>query len=208
MPATEQKRRRWLIPAAALVGIGLIVGVPYLHTQVAAADKLYSEAAAPARSVGIVFGAKAHPQRPSWFLAARLEVALRLYQDGKIKTILVSGDGSADSNNEPRIMRTYLEERGVPAAAIVEDPHGYDTYDTCVRAMRDYDVTSATLITQRYHLPRALTVCTSLGLDAIGVADTSAQERFPAIYGRNQARELLANLKMEWDLLSGREPKE
>ena len=134
----------------------------------------------PVRDVGMVLGAKADRDRPSAFLAARLDLAQRLYEQGRIKAILVSGDGMARSNHETDVMRDYLVERGVPAEKIVQDPAGFDTYDSCVRARQIFGVSKAIVVSQTFHLPRALFTCDRLGLDVVAVgADTWGVEVVP-----------------------------
>ncbi len=162
----------------------------------------------PERGVGMVLGAKADPWGPSAFLASRLDVAITLFEAGRIRAILVSGDGLPRSNNEPEVMKAYLVERGVPADRIVEDPAGFDTYDSCVRARDVYGVTEMTVITQDYHLPRAMAICREVGVDAVGVADTTIRDRFPALWTKGWTREWAANLKMEWDVVTRRQPQQ
>lgn len=161
----------------------------------------------PARDVGMVLGAKADPGRPSAFLAARLDLAVRLFEEGRIRAILVSGDGLERANHETEVMRAYLEDRGVPAAKIVADPAGFDTYDSCVRAREVFGVRELTVITQDYHLGRAITICSMVGVDAVGVGDTSMLGRYPLNWVKGAGREWAANLKMEWDVASGRRPQ-
>lgn len=172
-----------------------------------AAGRQYTPEDVPARGVGLVLGAKVDgPGRVSGFLSARLNVALDLFQRGKVRALLVSGDGYAESFYETREMKSYLVERGVPAERIVEDVGGFDTYDSCIRARDTFGIDELTIVTQDYHLPRAITVCEALGVDAVGVPDTTAQRVYRSIWMRNVVREIPANLKMEWDLLLLRAP--
>lgn len=102
-------------------------------------------------------------------------------------------------------MRRYLEEQGVPRCAIVEDEFGWDTYDTCVRARRVFRVRSAVLISQRYHLPRAVATARAIGLDAVGVGDVSVRQTSRR-WNEFARREVAANLKLALDLVSRRVP--
>ena len=206
------RRRRW---RRALIGLGAVcvagaaaVASSMAHVSASSAGHEYSPDDVPTRDVALVLGAKAHPDRPSVSLASRLDLAVELWEAGSVRAVLVSGDGLPRSNNEPRVMRDYLVARGVPAERIVEDVAGFDTYDSCVRARDVYGATGLTIVTQDYHVPRALTICRSVGLDAVGVGDTSFRERHPSVWARGAGREWLANLKMEWDLLSQREPQQ
>ena len=79
--------------------------------------------------------------------------------------------------NETDGMRDYLIEKGVPAAKVVGDYAGFDTYDSCVRARRIFGVSRAIVVTQTYHLPRALATCRAIGLDAWGVGDETVKTK-------------------------------
>src|SRR5262249_27661370 len=139
-----------------------------------AADHIFTESTVSPAPVALVLGAQVDPGgTPSPFLAARLEVARRLYAAGQVRAILVSGDHMRWEYDEPEAMRTWLVERGVPAAKVVLDYAGFDTYDSCARAVRIFGVTKAIIVTQTYHLPRAVTLCRRLGMDASGVGDDS-----------------------------------
>ena len=136
----------------------------------------------PARDVIMVLGAKADPGRPSGFLTARLNVAVELFNSGRGKVILVTGANTAESNYETQVMEDYLISRGIPAGRIVQDIAGYDTYDSCIRARDVFGVREMTVVSQAYHLPRTITTCRALGVDAIGVGDVTAQRNWPERY--------------------------
>ncbi|MFT3888033.1 MAG: ElyC/SanA/YdcF family protein [Arachnia sp.] len=209
--ATVRRRRRRRILVAAGVGLLLaLVAVVVSAARVAwlSSGRVYAADAVPEGGVGLVLGARADPGRPSAFLAARLDVAITLFTEGKIRAVLVSGDNSASSNYETTQMRHYLEERGVPSDLIFEDPAGYDTYDSCVRARDVFGLAALTVVTQDYHLGRAIAICRQIGIDAIGVPDEVARARYPAVWAKGQSREWAANLKMEWDVLTARQPQQ
>ena len=103
-------------------------------------------------------------------LRDRMDAAIRLYQSGTVGKILVSGDNSTVNYNEPGRMYDYAVARGVSPADITRDYAGRRTYDTCYRASAIFGVKEALLVTQRFHLPRALFTCRSFGIDAVGVA--------------------------------------
>jgi len=202
------RRRRSALILGALLAVGLIpMAVSGARVAWASSGRTHDAETVPPRDVGMVLGAKADGGRPSAFLAARLDLAVELFAGGRIKAVLVSGDGLARANHETDVMRDYLIERGVPADKIVADPAGFDTYDSCVRARDVYGVRELTVITQDYHLGRAITVCSMVGVDAVGVGDSSMLGRFPLNWLKGAGREWAANLKMEWDVASGREPQ-
>ncbi|MGV8845926.1 SanA/YdcF family protein [Tessaracoccus sp.] len=196
---------------AGLAGLGAVVGAVVSgarHVSQVSAGRSFNLEDVPARPIAMVLGARADEGRPSGFLAARLDLAVELYEMGRIRAVLVSGDNRARSNHETTVMRDYLVDKGVPADKVVEDPAGYDTYDSCVRARDVFGVKEMVILSQLYHVERAITICTDIGVDAIGVGDLSAQERFPSLYSKGEKREWMANLKMEWDLFSRRTPQE
>ncbi len=194
-----------LVVVAAVVGAVMFGARHVAHVS---ASRTFDVDDVPDRAIAMVLGAKADPGRPSLFLAARLDLAVELYERGKIKAVLVSGDNLADSNYETSVMRDYLVGKGVPEDRVVEDPAGFDTYDSCVRARDVFGVTEMVVLTQLYHLERALTICVDVGIDAVGVGDVTARDRFPTLYAKGEAREWAANLKMEWDLISRRKPQQ
>jgi len=161
---------------------------------------------APSVPVALVLGAEAYSDgTPSPFLRGRLDVAKALYDAGKITVILVSGDRGTPDYDEPTAMRDYLVDAGVPADAVVTDFAGFDTYDSCYRARDVFGVTRLILVSQTYHLPRAVVTGRALGLDAIGVGDQSTRAH-PAVWSSGVRREVLANLKMVLDLATHRVP--
>lgn len=188
-------------------GLGLVSLFAARHIEATAGGRMYAVDTVPATPVAMVLGAKAHPGWPSASLSARLDLAVELWRLSRIRAVLVSGDGTADSNHETRVMRDYLVAHGLPTDRIVEDPAGFDTYDSCVRARDVFGVTEMVILTQDYHLPRAITTCVDVGVDAVGVADGTLRERHPAIHSKGTAREWLANVKMVWDVATRRSPQ-
>jgi SanA protein len=146
------------------------------------ADRIHPEVATvPSEPVAIVFGAGIWPSgRLSHALADRMETAIALYQAGKVNKLLLSGDNRFADYNEPAAMARYASERGVPAEDLVLDYAGRRTYDSCYRARDIFGVERAVLVTQAFHLPRALYTCQRLGLEGAGVvADRRQYIRAP-----------------------------
>ena len=182
-----------------------MVVAPAWYVRAVSEGRLASVDAVPACPVALVLGAEVYADgQPSRYLRARLDVARELFAAGKVRVILVSGDGTRHYN-ETDGMRGYLIEHGVPSDRIVGDHCGFDTYDSCVRAKRIFGVTSAIVVSQTYHLPRALAICRAIGLDAWGVGDESVKTN-EEMWSYGTVRELGANLKMIWDVLSRRAP--
>jgi SanA protein len=98
-----------------------------------------------------------------------METAIGLYEAGRVNKLLLTGDNRTADYNEPAKMAEYALARGVPRADLVLDYAGRRTYDSCYRAKVIFGVEEAVLVTQAFHLPRALYTCNRLGIDAIGV---------------------------------------
>jgi vancomycin permeability regulator SanA len=195
---------RLLIGGAALGGIGYAATIRYVSGG--ARRRIHTVADVPAAPVGLVLGAKVHPDgHPSSFLAARLELALRLFRAGKVQRLLLSGDRVRPEYDEPGAMIDYLLDAGVPADRLLVDRAGLDTYDSCLRAKAVFDCSELIIVSQTYHLPRAVGIARRLGLVAYGVGDASVRRfRRPWLIGR--IREQPAYLKAAGDLISRRDP--
>jgi SanA protein len=135
----------------------------------------------PAMPVGIVFGAGYWPSgRLSDALADRMDTAIDLYRVGKVNKLLLTGDNRFVDYNEPAVMSEYAQARGVPRGDLILDYAGRRTYDSCYRAGAIFGVARAVLVTQEFHLPRALYTCNQLHLEVVGVvADQHQYVRAP-----------------------------
>ena len=174
---------------------------PKLVVLLFASPRTFSVENVPSTRIAIVFGAgllrdgSAGP-----VLSDRVETAVNLYQQGKVNKLLMSGDNRFIEYNEPEAMRRYALERGVPDEDIVLDYAGRRTYDTCYRAKHIFQVDTAILVTQPFHLPRALFLCNWFDVEATGV---EANNRYflkrSRIYWN--ARALFANVQAVWDVM-------
>jgi vancomycin permeability regulator SanA len=152
--------------------------------------RAYDEVAGvPHRTVAIVFGAMVSPDGvPSPALTDRLQGAVDLYRAGRVSHLLMTGDNSRPDYDEVSGMRAWAMDHGVPATAITRDYAGLDTYDSCLRARSVFGVRDAVLVTQAFHLPRALYLCRRQGIDAVGLAVADWQhhpERSGTVYPRD-----------------------
>jgi SanA protein len=155
-------------------------------------------AAAPKRPVAIVFGAGIRADGGlSPMLQDRMDTAIALYKAGKVRKLLVSGDNRFANYNEPGRMYDYAVSRGVPARDVARDYAGRRTYDTCYRAAAVFGVTDAVLVTQRFHLPRAIFTCRNLGVDSIGF---SADRRAYLSNSYYRLRDAFATVRAWWDV--------
>jgi SanA protein len=195
------RRRRWFLLAVSVL-ILLAVAFTAWTLTLRYQSSLYTASelnAIPKRPVAIVFGAGYWSSGAlSDVLRDRLDAAIELYRDGRVKKLLLSGDNRVEDYNEPAKMEEYALTQGLPKEDLILDYAGRRTYDTCYRARDIFMVSDAILVTQRYHLPRALTTCSGLGLDVIGyVAD-----RTPYVHIRwYWIREIPALWRTWWDLL-------
>ncbi|MFN8411161.1 MAG: ElyC/SanA/YdcF family protein [Anaerolineales bacterium] len=154
----------------------------------------------PAERVAIVFGAAVKADgTPSAVLRDRVEIAVQLYKAGKVKKLLMSGDNRFVNYNEPDSMRQYAISLGVPEEDIVSDYAGRRTYDTCYRAHDIFGLNSAILVTQDFHLPRALVLCNLLGVKSTGVESNQYHYRRLSLIIWN-VRETLATLASIYDV--------
>jgi SanA protein len=175
-------------------------GLPRIITEIGAQGKIFSAETVKKGRIAIVFGAGLQRDgSPSPVLKDRVATAAQLYFAGKVEKILMSGDNRFVDYNEPGAMQAYAISLGVPQNDIVLDYAGRRTYDTCYRAQKIFGVEEAILVTQRYHLPRALFICNGIGLKSVGVsADLQYYRKFSLVVWN--ARELPATLVALWQV--------
>ncbi len=168
--------------------------VARLTTAIHSLGRIYSVENAPQERVAIVFGAGLQQDgSPTPVLQDRLQTAAELYFQGKVEKLLMSGDNRFVNYDEPTSMKNYALSLGVPAEAVVLDFAGRRTYDTCYRAKEIFGVQAALLVTQKFHLPRALYLCNALGVTSNGVeADKRTYLKRSRLFWN--ARETLATL--------------
>lgn len=186
-----------LCGAVLFLGINALVYFPGRTLIVEAS------AARPAEAV-LVLGALVYPDgRVSPMLADRLDVALALYEAGKAEKILLSGDHGKVEYDEVNTMRRYLETRGVPPEDIFMDHAGFDTYDSMYRARDVFQANRLIVVTQGFHLPRALWIADRLGLEVQGVVADQYVYYDAAYY---EVREMLARVKAFGEVVTRRRP--
>lgn len=178
----------------------LTVILPRLITAFYARSRLYTVQDVPTKPVAIVFGAGLwRDGSPTPVLRDRVATAANLYFKGKVEKLLMSGDNIREDYNEPGAMREYAIDLGVPAEDIVLDYAGRRTYDTCFRAREIFHLKEVILVTQRFHLPRAIYTCNALRVSAVGVqADQREYRPGSAVFW--SLRELVATLAALWDV--------
>jgi vancomycin permeability regulator SanA len=195
LPRTQRGRRRllWVAMLASVLAL-----LPYTWVYITTSDRMRGVEDAPSAPVAIVFGAGLRADgEPTQWLAHRLDAAAELYRSGRVSALLVTGAGGSQEYNEPVAMRRYLVGEGVPARRIVSDGAGFNTWDSCTRAHSVFGVTEALLVSQDFHIPRALALCQAAGIDAWGVG---VPEWTSGVYVFSVLREMAAAARAVWDV--------
>jgi len=150
-------------------------------------------------TVGLVLGTskKVAPNQPNQHFEHRLEAAAELYREGKVRHLLVSGDKDSRYYNEPRDMTAKLLSLAVPKEAITPDNSGYRTLDSIVRAKKIYGLDRVTIISDGFHVSRALFVARKEGIDAIAFASQPVSLKYSL---KAHLRECLARVLVVLDL--------
>lgn len=214
------RRVSWLVLLLALLLIGMALfpwgwrtwvkwhyapvifnATEYIATPAAVPSGTPSDTAQIAPRVAIVFGARVYSQeRLSAMLRDRVDTAIDLYHAGKVDMLLLTGGQNGLEYDEPAAMMAHALARGVPAAAIQPDYGGRRTYDSCYRAVYIFQVEHAVLVTQEFHLPRALLLCDNLGIEVVGVK-ADRRDYAPRSIAWSESREVPALLAALFDLV-------
>ena len=186
-----------------ILGVLLCTGLYGYIVYVTKATIYTSADAVPHTQVALVLGASVTSNGElSEVLQERADEAVALYKAGKVSKIMVTGDNATLSHDEVDPVGKYMAAQGIPKEDIFLDHAGFDTYSSMYRARDVFDVTSVTIVSQPFHLPRAVFIARSLGLDAYGV---DASQDGLLIY--NWVREVPASDKALFDLFFSRVPK-
>ena len=192
-----------------LISILLIVIGADVYTNSIANSYCHNNAAdCRVGDVGLVLGCSKHFRRgtPSLYFNGRMQAAAELWKSGKLRCLIVSGDNREKYYNEPRDMKEALIRLGVPEDKIVCDYAGLRTYDSVVRAKRIFGAQKITIISQSYHVKRAVATARQLGIDAEGYNAARIPFNRPTLL-RQFLRERAARVAMVFDLLIGSEPR-
>lgn len=173
-----------------LIVVEGIVAAAGTWVFLAARNRVVAPELVPVGSTALVLGAKVADGEPGEYVRARLDTAVALFRTGRVSTILNSGNGSSRYGSETAVMRAYLEGEGVPSSAILDDPAGYDTQRSCARASSEFGLSTVVVVTQDFHLDRAIALCRLDGPDPIGVAAPCGNCAWWSI-ARNHLREAL-----------------
>lgn len=203
---SEPKTKRKLKPVHCLA-LTVLVMAPVcalilIYLRVQNPDRpIYDKVAdVPNMPVAVVFGAGIN----SLEMKDRVDTAVALYKGGKVLKLLMTGDNGRMEYNEPIAMKQAAVAQGVPDKDVACDYAGFRTYDSVYRAREIFDVQRAVLVSQRYHLPRALFLAENLGINAVGMDAGVHNYRGQAWYDLRE----IGSTEFAWfDLVLERKPK-
>ena len=163
-------------------------------------------ASIPCNKVGLLLGTSPRLKggRSNPYFDNRINAAVALYNAGKVKYILISGDNRRHNYNEPQAMKDSLLRRGVPKEVLVLDFAGLRTLDSVVRSKEIFGQDSITVISQQFHNERAIFLAHHYEMEAIGynAEDVGTQEGL-----KTQVRELFARVKVYVDFFTNKQPR-
>jgi len=194
-------KKLWQSIFFIVVIIGIVVFAIDLHISDSAKGRLYNSInSVPKRDVALVLGTAKYVKRGkiNFFYKYRIEAAAKLYKAKKVKAILVSGDNATKYYNEPLRMRRDLIKLGVPKSKIYLDFAGFRTLDSIKRAKKIFGLKKFTIVSQKFHLQRAIFIANHSGVDAIGFIAKDYPGTKAAL--RMRLREYLARVKAFLDI--------
>ena len=190
----RSRRKRWFAVGGAV--LLLVCVLMHMHVVLSAAAHTFAPADAPRADCIVVPGARIHADgTPYDLLTDRLAAAAQLFAAGKAPRIVLSGRGGGElAVDEVGAMRRWLVERGVPAAALVDDPLGLRTLDTMRQLRGQGGIRSAIVVTNPFHVARSVFLGRSAGLDVCGVEAPYLREYPIGTVLRNESREAAARV--------------
>lgn len=197
----KKKRSIWFkVVALPLLLLGAFVLFCNLWVVLSTNSRVFdSSGEIKSNTVGLVLGTskKVAPNQPNPHFEHRLAAAAELYREGKVRHLLVSGDKDSRYYNEPRDMTAKLVSLEVPKESITPDYSGYRTLDSIVRAKKIYGLDKVTIISDGFHVSRALFVARKEGLDAVAFASQPVSLKYSL---QARLREYLARVLVVLDL--------
>lgn len=194
--------RKWFLRlcCAGVLGLAVLFGVSgFMERHTARRILSVEEAETLDADCILVLGCKVHEDgSPSLMLADRLEKGVALYEGGASARLLMSGDHGRSEYDEVNTMKAFAVERGVPSEAVFMDHAGFSTYDSIYRARDVFRAEKVIIVSQEYHLPRALYLAERLGLDAYGVAAEDVHYRGEAYRNLREAAARGKDFLLAW----------
>ena len=205
-------KNKWFkrIFMALLIGLGLLIAVVAacnIWVLSSCSGRLYDNAeTVPHKRVAVMLGTnpKTKTGKMNYFYKHRIDAAVKLYQNGKIDRILISGDNSSKTYSEPDAMKADLMAAGIPDSAIYLDFAGFSTYDSMVRAKKVFRLLEFMVVSQDFHNKRAVYIARQNGIDAIGFNVQNTLFRKWRI--KMELREILARVKAVGEVVMNKKP--
>ncbi len=198
---------KWLLQHWRLVCVVLILSTSVttlalnFYVKTITSNRRYSNPSQiPPQRIAIVLGAGIYNGQPSPMLADRISAAVELYKLGRVQKLLMSGDNSSEEYDEVTTMQRYAVQLGVPQEDITLDYAGFRTYESCYRANLIFGVKQAVVVTQNFHLPRAVYLCNQLGVDAVGLGTPDWESYRQETIIRYTLREFISTIKALWQV--------
>ena len=205
-------KNKWFkrIFMALLIGLGLLIAVVAacnIWVLSSCSGRLYDNAeTVPHKRVAVMLGTnpKTKTGKMNYFYKHRIDAAVKLYQNGKIDRILISGDNSSKTYSEPDAMKADLMAAGIPDSAIYLDFAGFSTYDSMVRAKKVFGLSEFMVVSQDFHNKRAVYIARQNGIDAIGFNVRNTIFRKWRI--KMELREIMARVKAVGEVVMNKKP--
>ena len=194
------KRLLYIILLISFIAV-IILSIINLYIKGVSDSRIYSDInKIPPRNVAIILGTAKYVKKGkiNYYYKYRIDAVVKLFNSGKVKAILVSGDNASIYYNEPAKMRRDLIKRGVPKDKIYLDFAGFSTLDSVMRAKEVFDLKKAIIVSQKFHLERAIFIALANGMDAIGYEAKSVPNTKAAF--RMMIREYFAKVKAFLDV--------
>ncbi len=187
------KKRLFLKICAAVAAVVAATVLMSLYITLHTKEKILTpdEAVLFEADAIMVLGARVRDTSPSLMLADRLERGIEIHLENGAPLIM-SGDCSGKDYNEVEVMKNYAVEKGVKEENILTDPQGYSTFESVTRLKSEFNVQKVIIVSQKYHLPRALYIAEKAGLEAVGVA---AEDIVYYGHAKRLVREVIAQTK-------------
>lgn len=204
----KPKYRKYIIILSILISTSLVIVFVSNYLIESKTDRyIYNNIEKiPVNKSGLLLGTAKYIRKgvPNPYFYYRIDAAVKLFRMGKIKNIILSGDNRLMSYNEPMMMKRELIKLGIPDSVIYLDYAGFRTFDSVIRSRAIFGQNSITVISQRFHLERAIYIAHHYGIGAIGFEAQNVNFRFGL---KTSAREYLARVLVFWDFHSGNQPK-
>lgn len=197
---------KWTISFAVILVVFVVLSNIIIE-QSTKSDIFQTVDKTPEKKVALLLGTSRYTTRgyTNLFFKHRISAAVSLYTQGKIKHIIVSGDNSLKSYNEPREMKKALMALGIPDSAITLDYAGFRTLDSVVRCKEIFGQTEVIIISQRFHVERALFIAKKYKMEAVGFAAQDPPDKYSF---KTHFREYFAKTKAVIDLyIINKKPK-